>query len=321
MNFYIARYIIIYDTQNYISYSNRKNITEFNMKKAFIMCATFAMMAAGLTGCGVFQKQEKVSVDQAGHVATATIPETQGVIDKVLYGEWVAMDINGQAVVGDERPYIIFENSLENPFIVNVYANNGCNILNGQMSVTPGGKMAPTSQLLSTMRMCPDAPYEMGFNLAVNNVKTYSLEKAGSDYILYMRNAEGTPLLTLRKSGIEFVNGAWTVARINDNTVPEEVEMQLVIDIPELKIHGNAGCNTLNGAIFIDPAKQNAIQFKNLATTRMTCPFIALEQSLLVALEEVETASHGSDSKTVLLKDQSGKTVIELIRLNLRNEE
>lgn len=291
------------------------------MRKQFLITAVAAIASmtaiSSLTGCNT-NRQTGSSSQAAGTVATATASETKGVISKALYGEWLAMDVNGQTVTGDDRPYIIFEATPENPFILNIYANNGCNTLNGQMSVTPGGKMVPASTIASTMMMCPDAPYEMGFTLGLNNVKKYTLEKAGSDYILYMRDASDKALITLRKSGITFLNGAWSVTSVNSESIPAEMEMQLVIDIPELKIHGNAGCNTLNGSVFIDPAKQNSVQFTDLATTRMTCPFIAKEQALLIALEQVDTAQHGSTPDEVNLLDAGGKTVITLKRLNLK---
>lgn len=272
---------------------------------------------SSLTGCNTFKKTPTIKTDN-GQVATATASETKGAISEALYGEWIAMDVNGLKVTGDDRPYVIFEATPENPFVLNLYANNGCNTLNGQVSVTPGGKMESHSNMASTMMMCPDAPYEMGVTLALNNVKKYALEKEGSDYTLYMRDAADKNLMTLRKSGISFLNGAWAVTSVNSEAIPSEVEMQLVIDIPELKIHGNAGCNTLNGSIFIDPAKQNSIQFTDLATTRMTCPYIAKEQALLIALEQVDTARPGSTADTVNLLDNQGKTIITLGRLNLK---
>lgn len=259
----------------------------------------------------------KVSVDSAGEVKTETINQTEGAIQQVLYGQWIAADVNNVPVAGDNRPYIVFDKSTTNPFILKCYAYDGCNTLNGSLAVTPGGQMSRTSDFMSTLRMCPDAPYETGFSLAINTVSRYAIEKAGRDYLLYFKDSAGKTTMVLRKSDLGYVNGAWRVAKINNTVVPEDAGIRVVIDVPELKIHGNAGCNTLNGSIYIDPDKQNSMQFRNIATTRMTCPQIELEQKFLAALSQAATVAQGIDS-SVIFKNASGNTVLILYKLNLK---
>ena len=236
---------------------------------------------------------------------------------QVLYGQWIATNINGTAVTGNDRPYMVFDESSTNPFIVNLYAYDGCNILNGALAVTPGGQMSRTSEFLSTMKMCPDAQYEIGFTMALNTVSKYSIEQVGRDYLLYIKNAQGNTTMTLRKSDLGFANGAWQVTKLNGTAVPTDVEMQMVIDIPEQKLHGNAGCNTMNGSIYMNPDKQNSLEFKNIATTRMTCPQIALEQQLLTALAQVTTVQLGKDG-SLMLDDANCHTLVTLTKLNLK---
>ena len=139
------------------------------------------------------------------------------------------------------------------PFQLRVYADNGCNTLNGDMAVTPGGDMRKVSDFLSTMKYCADAPYEIGINMAFETVTSFNIEKIGNDYLLYMKNSAGKPLMILRKSDISFINGAWRVTGLGNESISEESGMKLVIDVPELKVHGNTGCNILNGSIFCRP--------------------------------------------------------------------
>lgn len=259
----------------------------------------------------------KVAVTTTGQVKTETATQTEGAIQKVLYGQWIATNINGTAVTGNDRPYMVFDESSTNPFIVNLYAYDGCNILNGALAVTPGGQMSRTSEFLSTMKMCPDAQYEIGFTMALNTVSKYSIEQVGRDYLLYIKNAQGNTTMTLRKSDLGFANGAWQVTKLNGTAVPTDVEMQMVIDIPEQKLHGNAGCNTMNGSIYMNPDKQNSLEFKNIATTRMTCPQIALEQQLLTALAQVTTVQLGKDG-SLMLDDANCHTLVTLTKLNLK---
>lgn len=291
------------------------------MKKTSLLLSA-AALALTFTGCSLldqFKTKPAVKVDKTtGEVVTAKPSETIAAIDNILYGEWTVSNVNGQGVVGDERPYVVFDTTGVNPFVVQVYANNGCNVINGTLAVTPGGEMKKTSEFLSTMKYCPDAPYEIGINMAFETVKKFNIEKIGNDYILYMKNSGGNSVMILRKSDISFINGAWEVTKLGNEEISSESGMKLVIDVPELKVHGNTGCNILNGNLLLDPDKQNSLQFKDLATTRMMCPDIENEQKFLVALEEVETAAPGHDGTTSVLKDAQGKILITLKRLNLK---
>lgn len=280
------------------------------MNKSIIITAAAVLF---LCSCN----SRKVAVTTTGQAKTETATQTEGAIQKVLYGQWIATNINGTAVTGNDRPYMVFDESSTNPFIVNLYAYDGCNILNGALAVTPGGQMSRTSEFLSTMKMCPDAQYEIGFTMALNTVSKYSIEQVGRDYLLYIKNAQGNTTMTLRKSDLGFANGAWQVTKLNGTAVPTDVEMQMVIDIPEQKLHGNAGCNTMNGSIYMNPDIQNSLEFKNIATTRMTCPQIALEQQLLTALAQVTTVQLGKDG-SLMLVDANGHTLVTLTKLNLK---
>ena len=140
------------------------------MNKSIIITAAAVLF---LCSCN----SRKVAVTTTGQVKTETATQTEGAIQKVLYGQWIATNINGTAVTGNDRPYMVFDESSTNPFIVNLYAYDGCNILNGALAVTPGGQMSRTSEFLSTMKMCPDAQYEIGFTIALNTVSKYSIEQ------------------------------------------------------------------------------------------------------------------------------------------------
>lgn len=289
-----------------------------NKTRLIISCIA---LSGTMWSCSILQgnKNQNVAVEKdTNEIVTTTPSQTEAAIDKVLYGEWVAQTVGEMTVEGDERPYVVFDTTATNPFIVKVYANNGCNTLNGQMAVTPGGEMKPTGAFPTTMRYCPNAPYEIGVNMALSTVSTYKIEKIENDYLLTLENGSGKTTMTLTKSGISFINGAWTVTKVGDQTVTPDKGLKLVIDVPEMKVHGNGGCNVINGNLFIDPAVQNSIQFKDLISTMMYCPNLELEQAFLVNLEQVETASEEEGGNVALFKDAEGKTVIVLEKLNLK---
>lgn len=281
--------------------------------------AAAALLSATMAGCSLFAPKTTPTINPTtNEVETETPEETEAAINAVLYGEWTVADVGGTAVTGDDRPYVIFDTTAVNPFQLKIYANNGCNTINGELAVTPGGDMQKASEFLSTMMFCADAPYELGINMAFETVRSFSIEKIGQDYLLYMKDYSGKTLLTLRKSDISFLNGAWTVTKIHADAVPDSAGIKMVIDIPELRVHGNTGCNILNGSLFLDPDKQNAIQFVDLATTRMACPDGEREQQFLVALEEVETVIPADDGKGAILKNAQGTEVLHLRRLKLK---
>lgn len=124
--------------------------------------------------------------------------------------------------------------------------------------------------------------------------------------------------MIMRKSDIGFINGAWQVTRVYGKDMTKYEDLQLVIDLPEGRIHGNVGCNTMNGSVVANPDMQNSITFKDMATTRMMCPDIAIEQSLLDALGKVSTVVSADDNNTAILKDASGQEAVVLKKLNLK---
>ena len=260
-------------------------------------------------------KSPQVTVNSAGAVTTATTSQTDAAIHQVIFGNWTVAEVGGMKVTGPDRPYLEFGSDATNPFLAKCYVYDGCNYINGEYAITPGGSMKRTSDFASTMRMCADAPYEMGVTLAVNNVTNYRIEKVGTDYLLYMTDAEGKTLMTLRRYDASFIEGAWAVTDVEGRKVSDDSGVTLTCDLKDLRIHGNAGCNVLNGRIVMNPDVQNAMAFTNVATTRMTCPEIELEQQVLGALSRVAAISAVNDDTANLL-DSAGQTLMTLKRIN-----
>ena len=285
------------------------------MKLTYLM-ATAVIAAAALTGCGA----SKVATTKEGIVKTETAVQTENAIHKVMFGHWTITSVNGKLIQSaTDRPYVEFAEDTANPFLVKCYAFNGCNFLNGEYAAGQGGTLRPTSDFASTMRMCEGNDYEMGVSLALHNVASYSIQQTaeGGGYTMDFINAAGQSIMTLSKVETDFVNGAWDVTSINGASVDQDLGIQLVIDLDQKSIHGNAGCNTLNGKIVTNPNEANSIFFTQLATTRMTCPNIATEQALVNALSAVTSVVPGEESNTALLRNAAGNAVVTLSRANL----
>ena len=283
------------------------------MYYVYIAAAAVLCMPMGMAA------KKKATVTQPAPTLEATAPAVQDSIqyfpgtdaDVRLDGEWMIYTVNGQKVTGDERPFITFDLSKGC-----IYGNNGCNVVNGAVAVARGNKLR-FENMLATQMYCPDAPFEHLINTTLDAVRSYKISRYGHEYYLDMFNERGHLVMVLRKHNMDFLNGAWRVTAINGKTNANE-GIQFVIDLPEKKIHGNAGCNILNGEVFVDPDVSNSVQFSQLATTRMMCPDIETETAVLVALEETEKAFAKSDD-TVTLVDHAGAPVLQLIRIDPRS--
>ncbi len=81
----------------------------------------------------------------------------------------------------------------------------------------------------------------------------------------------------------------WALESINGEAFvkDEQNNQHPVIEIymEEKRVHGNAGCNTINGKIKVD---ESNITFSEIMTTQMACPG-DLEQRFLAALQSINS--------------------------------
>lgn len=287
---------------------NKKTIANIALSAVCLGCA----VSVSAKNDAKSAKSAAAPVEEVAVVAQEEIeyyPATSA--DIRLDGEWNIDNVNGQKVTGEERPFITFDLSQGR-----IYGNNGCNIVNADAVTGKGNKLQFTG-MMSTQKYCANAPFEHLINTTLDQVRSYKISRYGHEYYLDLFNDRGHLIMVLRKHNMDFLNGAWRVTAINGQPNSNE-GVQFVFDLPEKKIHGNAGCNIINGEITIDPDVTNSVQFSNIASTRMMCPDIATETAVLVALEETEKAFAKSDD-TVTFVNHSGKPVLQLIRIDPRS--
>ncbi len=278
------------------------------MKKInLLICAVASIMMA--TSCSIFRGNKSSK-------STTAVEVNQNDEDKInvnadaIGGEWNVFSVGGKKVTGEERPYINF--NLEDH---RIYGSNGCNIINGDFTSNSDSSLK-IENMLTSMMSCPDAPFESEINLALDKARYFSVSKQGHEYYLVLLDESRKSLMTLRRHNMDYLNGSWEVEDINghDN---DNKDVQMVIDIFEQRIHGNTGCNILNGSLMIDPDKSNSIQFSNLTTTRMACPDMKTETAFLVALESVEFAKQAKNN-TVIMTDKNGREMLRLKRIDVK---
>lgn len=298
------------------------------MSKNIFRLMVAAAIMISLGSCDVFSKitgkgsesvsedgkdvsQEAVLPHDREHIAAKKEVRTytpEEIAKGVVKGDWAIETVNGKPAVGEKVPFLKFS-----PEEKMVYGNNGCNALNGKYAYNPKDSTISFSDIASTMILCSQegiTDYEI--NAALNATKYYTWNEQNSDYYLHFLDAGKREVMVLMHQNFDFLNGSWTVKKINERKVTNP-DVQLVIDVDELKIHGNTGCNILNGVMEVDMDAANSISFSAITTTRMACPEESYQTEFIVALEDASSAKPISATE-VLLLDSRGKQVLKLAR-------
>lgn len=276
-----------------------------------------AVASLGLASCSLFQGgvkttgasgATKTEVEQTDEQAAATEANVPSPLLGKMNGEWVIVGVGQNTIVRDANmPYIYFDES-DSRF----YASNGCNTLNGTYKLS--GSNVTFANGLSTLQECPDVAYTSDISKALGDGVTLAAnyEHKGQESYIYLRNRSGANVLTLRRHNMETLTGQWIVSEIEGEKI-NDPELNIFIDIPELKVHGNTGCNYFNGSVLIDPVYPNSISFSQMGVTMRMCEKSDLERKYLVALEQAQSYRL-SDANTLLLLNDHGKTVLTLKR-------
>lgn len=236
----------------------------------------------------------------------------------VVTGDWAIVTVAGKPAAGGVKaPFLKFS-----PAERRVYGNNGCNTYNASYTYDSKDSTLQFTNGMTTMMACDGAVTDIEVNAALDATRFYSWSHDDSRYYMTFYDASRRPVMTLMHQNFRFLNGTWRVASIKDLdllTLPEdkapETPLMMVIDIDEGKVHGNTGCNILNGRLEVNMEAPNSISFVDMATTRRMCPpEINYENEFVVALEEV-TSAHPVDKDTVEFINGSGKVIITLKRV------
>lgn len=274
-----------------------------------------ALLCLALGGCSLFEKNVKADTTlpsdrhsllsgarQEGYRSSAL---ERGEIS----GDWLIETVMGNKAEGQDAPYLKFD-----PASHMVYGSNGCNTINAGYANAASDSTISFNSMVTTMRLCPGSDLsEQQINTALSLAARYTWSLKDGRYALSLYDAAWHPLMTLARQDFDFLAGTWTVEQI-DGRPADNPDARLVLDIDEMRLHGNTGCNTVNGTIVTDMALKGGISFQNLASTRKTCPNQSQEYALLVALEAAAEV-RPVDASTVDLLGVNGEPVLRLTRV------
>ena len=226
----------------------------------------------------------------------------------IIKGDWAIDKVFNQVVIGEKAAFIKFSTPEGR-----IYGNNGCNTINGDFSYEPTDSTITFSNVAVTMMLChKEGLTDYLINQALNETARYSLEDVEDGYLMYLYNAEGSCIMELSHQNLDFLNGTWKVVEIRGEMIDSD-KMKLVFDIDEHKVHGNTGCNILNGNLETDMDAPNTFSFESIAVTMMMCPQMEYQTAMLVALEDAERAKPINKNR-VLLLNAAGEPVMALER-------
>ena len=95
---------------------------------------------------------------------------------------------------------------------------------------------------------------------------------------------------TKNAATLSSLSGEWNIIEVNGTAVvpaPGQEFPYIGFDTKTGKVFGNSGCNRMMGSFDVN-AKPGTIDLGALASTRMACPDMTLEQNVLSALGQVK---------------------------------
>ncbi len=286
------------------------------MRKYIILSLLVAMLMAPATMDARKKKDKKSDkrgvnieivindVEQPMREVTVTDPAKQ------LYGEWDIVTMRKKKVYSLERAYLYLDFAGGNK----VYGNNGCNTINGTFQLS--GNNLKFGEFISTSESCRNVTNEKTIMHTLADVRRYTLETQYNAQYMNLMNSKGVVIMVLKRHNLDALNGAWLIKEIDSENI-SDLNMRVVIDATMQTIHGDTGCNIINGIITLDHTKDMAIQFEDLHSTEHDCEEIDHETALLLALESTESCKRINQYEMALL-DNKGNIVIMLQRINLR---
>lgn len=250
--------------------------------------------------------QDNIAGTPVTKAATAESPASE--LANKLNGEWTIVEAGQYKIDRDEEmPYVNFSEA-DGRF----YANNGCNVVNGNFTFKDADMVA-FSNVITTRMYCPDVNFENAINLVLadGNAVKAKIERKGNENYLRLYDSAGNKVMTLRKHNLEVLNGQWNFSTLDGQKVGLD-GVNIFFDSEENTVHGNTGCNYFNGGITFDAQKPNSLSFMQMAVTMRMCENSDIERKMLVALEQ--TATYSIDGKTLTLYDEKGQPVATLTR-------
>lgn len=232
--------------------------------------------------------------------------EKQQDYQSLLDGTWTPSKINGNPI-NRKAPLPKLSINLSEK---RVSGTDGCNNYSTEV-INVDAPNIKLGNIIGTQKMCMDMSVATAYNKALRNIATYKIKAEN----LHFYNAEGNEVLSFIKNSKseahQNLHDIWNVTHINGAVVDKmDSRPSLEINLTEMKIRGNNGCNGYFGEITDASAK--SLSFGNIAATKRMCPKMETPNNFDAALSKVH--SYEINELKLVLRDKEGKEVLAFLK-------
>ena len=253
------------------------------------------------------EKVDNVPAD-ASSVKYTMIEELEKKIDKKVQidGKWILNTINNSPINRSIR----LPNIELNLTKMSLRGSGGCNNYSGQIKSLTDKKIS-FGNIASTEKACAYKHIEAEYFSALRKTTAYHLnddiitfnDKGGNKVLSYMKKEE--PEVNQRLHDI------WNATRIMGSPINRMSPIpRLEINLTEMKVFGNDGCNNFNGKI--KTANENHLLLGNIASTKKLCSKMEAANNFNNALSNI--ASYTLDGLNLKLFNKEGEEVLAFLK-------
>lgn len=254
-------------------------------------------------------KEEKLEVKNvpadASSIKYTLVKELEKLSDTrvLVKGSWLLNGINGKPI---NRMVTLptMEIDLNS---MRVGGNDGCNNYSGRLENLTAG-IIHFSEMASTKKSCMNKTIDHEYNQALSDVKTYQI--MGPNLMFY--NQDGKKVLSFMKQekteeANQRLHDIWITTHINGQSINRTKSGPLLeINLTEMKLTGNDGCNDYSGTIESVSASQ--LKFGKMASTQKICDSMDIPDTFNQALNEV--ATYKLEGLNLMLLDKNENEVL-----------
>lgn len=227
-----------------------------------------------------------------------------------LNGEWNITTVKGKPAKAEKEPYIGMNLQEKR-----LYGCAGCNRIMGSVEADEHKSGRLSFGTVGTTRMlCSDMATERDILEALSHVSGYE----GTEKELTLTDGNGNALLTLSKrpaAQLSSLAGRWDITAVYGTPVADIEKTDktpfLEFDAEKKTVHGNAGCNIVNGGIVQEEGQPASLKLDKMISTMMAGPGMQLERQVLDATGKVRSFIV-KDEHTAALLDENGEEALTL---------
>jgi len=254
------------------------------------------------------EKVENVPAD-ASSIKYVLVKELEKTIDNrnLLNGDWILAKLNDAPI----NKSIVLPTLKINLGQKRISGSSGCNSYSGYIEKLSTNKLKLGNIISTEMACISNNNIEHELYGAFGKIDSFVINNGN----LTFYSADGKKLLMFIKKSEKEVNknlhDIWNAISINGNPINRMSPIpRLEINLTEMKVYGNDGCNNYSG--IIKTATDSKLIFGALASTKKMCANMDIANSFNQAIAKV--ASYKIDGLKLILLDNNNNEVLSFMK-------